>query len=74
VGINPYRIRVMGLVADLISPPLIYLHVAVDVSRVLKDIICKPLSYSTPLKISLNNQDKVENAKSTHSAVVKKRC
>jgi hypothetical protein len=58
--------------AGLITPPRLYLHAAVDVSRNLKSPWLKDLKAISPRKISLNNQDKVENAKSALSTTVKK--
>jgi hypothetical protein len=67
-------VKVLGVIAGLITPPRLYWHAAVDVSRNPKSPWLKDLRAIAGSKLSLNNQDKVENAKSALSATVKKKC
>jgi len=67
-------VGIWGFIAGLVTPPRLYWHAAVDVSRNPKVLWLKDLEAIAGSEISLNNQDKVENAKSTLSAIIKKRC
>jgi hypothetical protein len=66
-------VGVLGFIAGLVTPPPIYSHAACYLSRNPKALWLKDLEAVAGSKISLNNQDKVENAKSSLSAIVKKR-
>ena len=54
--------------------PRLYLHVIHYIVKNLEARADKGLIQNQAWKISLNNQDKVEQPKNTLSAVVKKRC
>jgi hypothetical protein len=62
------------LAGTFLEPQLYYLHTASAVSRNPEGVIYKALRLIGTSEISLNNQDKVENAISALSAVLKKPC